>query len=247
MELESTVDMDVNLDIVRMTTTMIATPAYGGQCGIRYATTMMNVFSVASHNNVPLLMQTIDNESLISRGRNWLAGAFIKSDADLLLFIDGDMSFDPSVVFHLIQLMIVYPEIDVLGVACPVKAVPPTFAVNVTEEVREEFYVDRPIPSKNVGTGIMMIRRSILEKITKEYPEKAYLASFTGEPLVDFFNPMVDPDTKEYLSEDYSFCRDVLAVGGSVYTVPYFTIEHSGTYVYSGNYSEYAMQQHASK
>jgi len=233
--------MQVNFDLVRTANTMIATPAYSGQCGIRYATTMMNVFSVASHNNVLLSIKTIDNESLISRGRNWLAGAFMKSDSDLLMFIDSDMSFDSNMVFHLIQLMIVCPEIDVLGVACPVKSIPATFAVNVSKEVEHEFFVDRPIPSKNVGTGIMVVRRSILETITERYPEKSYVASFTGEPLVDFFNPMVDPETREYLSEDYSFCRDVLAVGGSVYTVPYFTIEHSGTYVYSGNYSEYAI------
>jgi hypothetical protein len=44
------------------------------------------------------------NESLITRGRNYLAHEFLESDATHLMFIDADIDFDPKDVIALLAM-----------------------------------------------------------------------------------------------------------------------------------------------
>ena len=58
------------------------------------------------------------NESLINRARNTLTELFLRSDADYLLFIDGDEGFNADGVIDMIDT-----GLDVIGAAVPMKAI----------------------------------------------------------------------------------------------------------------------------
>ncbi len=60
-------------------------------------------------------------------------------------------------------------------------------------------------------TGFMVIKRAVFERLMASYPDLAYVPDSIGEADLGlhyrFFDVMVDPQTRRYLSEDYGFCR----------------------------------------
>ena len=49
------------------------------------------------------------------------------------------------------------------------------------------------------------------------------------------FDTLIDPDTRRYLSEDYTFCRRWQEIGGTIWMDPSINLDHQGTYVFKGN------------
>ena len=50
-----------------------------------------------------------------------------------------------------------------------------------------------------------------------------------------FFDTMIEPDTKRYLSEDYAFCRLWQKIGGKIYADIVSGMTHMGNYSFKGN------------
>ena len=88
---------------------MIATPCYGGQLTESYLHGILNAISVASKNNVQVHLNTMGNESLITRARNTLVAQFLdadKKDPDKfthLMFIDSDIGFGGEAIIRLLK------------------------------------------------------------------------------------------------------------------------------------------------
>jgi hypothetical protein len=63
------------------------------------------------------------------------------------------------------------------------------------------------------------------------------------DPLIDnpyryaFFNCVIDPDSGEYLSEDYSFCRRWLDMGGEIWADMESKLQHMGATTVKGDFS----------
>lgn len=99
------------------------------------------------------------------------------------------------------------------------------------------------------ATGFMLIKRSVFEKMAKAYPNLKFQPDqHLGEPHEKkydhhdkskwnfaFFDTMVDPDSKRYLSEDFAFCRLWQKIGGTVYADITSGLTHYGTYAFKGN------------
>jgi hypothetical protein len=99
------------------------------------------------------------------------------------------------------------------------------------------------------ATGFMLIKRQVFEKMAKSYPELKFKSDqhlnqphdtqFNYHDNSDwnyaFFDTMIEPETKRYLSEDYAFCRLWQKIGGSVYADVISGLNHHGTYVFKGN------------
>ena len=88
---------------------MIATPCYGGQLTESYLHGILNAISVASKENVQVHLNTMGNESLITRARNTLVAQFLdadKKDPDKfthLMFIDSDIGFGGEAIIRLLK------------------------------------------------------------------------------------------------------------------------------------------------
>ena len=101
--------------------------------------------------------------------------------------------------------------------------------------------LDEPAEVLETGTGFMMIRRPTFDKYKQHYPQYSYkpdhvrTAEFDGSREIHaYFDCIIDPKTRRYLSEDYMFCQNVRQMGMKVWLCPWMHLQHAGTYVFSG-------------
>jgi hypothetical protein len=95
-------------------------------------------------------------------------------------------------------------------------------------------------------TGFMLIKRSVFEQLIVAYPDHRYVPD---SPDVNdnglhyrFFDGAVDPVSRRYLSEDYSFCRLWAALGKSVYVDANSALSHQGYKTYRGDFATSLLQ-----
>ena len=98
-------------------------------------------------------------------------------------------------------------------------------------------------------TGFMMIKRSVFERMADVYPDLKFVPDQhinqphetefdyhkTSNWNYTFFDTMVEPETKRYLSEDYAFCRLWQNMGGKIYADIISGMTHYGNYAFKGN------------
>jgi hypothetical protein len=106
----------------------------------------------------------------------------------------------------------------------------------------ESFNLGEPLEIGEGGTGFMLIPRETLEKYTEAYPELKYrpdhvrTENFDGSrDIMAFFDCIIDPDTRRYLSEDYFFCKKARKAGMQVWMCPWMQLNHVGSYIFKGN------------
>ena len=92
-----------------------------------------------------------------------------------------------------------------------------------------------------------MIRRKTFEKYTESFPTLFYkpdhirTAAFDGSrEIMAFFDCIIDPESKRYLSEDYMFCYNVQKAGMKVWFCPWMQTQHVGMYVFGGSLADLA-------
>src|SRR5262249_1363096 len=90
--------------------------------------------------------------------------------------------------------------------------------VDQAAERRENF-----ITGDYAGAGFLLIKREAILALAERFPETKYSAAhnFTDPPPSDnhyaLFDCMIEPETREYLSEDFAFCRRWRSIGGKIW------------------------------
>ena len=244
----------------------IATPCYGGQVTEGYLQSMFNLIAKCFEMSIPVMLLTMANESLITRGRNELVHNFLLTNSTHLMFIDADIAFKADDVISMIR-----KNVDVVAASYPLKSMDwegirkcaatnggnPSVADLIASSTQTVINVSKPHPDKvgkqetvditngmvqvyDVGTGFMLIKRHVLEKMIDAYPETMYYAdkdlTLPLEQRTRFalFDTAIDED-KRYLSEDYTFCRRWQKLGGNVMLDIQVILNHIGTYVFPGS------------
>jgi len=101
------------------------------------------------------------------------------------------------------------------------------------------------------ATGFMLIKKNVFERMASVYPElkfkpdqhinqphdKEFNYHKTSDWNYTFFDTMIEPETKRYLSEDYAFCRLWQNMGGKIYADILSGMTHYGNYAFRGNVS----------
>lgn len=100
--------------------------------------------------------------------------------------------------------------------------------------------VDNLVKLKDAGTGFMCIKKEVIQKMFDNHPELKYKNDINVdnkfEPFMyALFDTMIDPESRRYLSEDYTFCRLWQNMGGEVYLDPRTALNHVGHYTFRGN------------
>jgi len=99
------------------------------------------------------------------------------------------------------------------------------------------------------ATGFMLIKRNVFKRMALAYPDLKFKSDQHLNDLHDkrfdyhdtsdwnyaFFDTMIEPDTKRYLSEDYAFCRLWQKIGGKIYADIISGMTHMGNYSFKGN------------
>lgn len=230
----------------------IGTPMYGGICHAGYMQSIFHLIGLLNSRGHQTIFLTVLNESLISRARNDIARNFLQSDADVLLFIDADITFQAEDIYEMLML-----NEDVIGSAVPLRKMnwrslhegivayegkehPNKFGkyFNFNTDTAEEIYdavIDKkPFEVLRIGTAILSIKREVFEQMKEIVP--VYYSNNQGEePLQswDFFPIYVQDEI--LISEDFSFCNRWREMGNKVMAVGHYDIVHTGSFDFIGN------------
>ena len=235
----------------------IATPMYGGMCAGFYTQSIIQLITTCQANGVDAEFSFMFNESLITRARNSLTHTFLKTDCSHLMFIDSDIKFRAEDVIHMIRaekdiLCGIYPKKEInwhsvkaamdRGVPFDqLKSHTGSFVVNLVNYAGEVTVpVNVPVEIFNGGTGFMLIKREVFDKLGELVPSYSNDVVDLGgkmqqsEPIKEFFTTSIEPGTNRLLSEDYHFCRIWRESGGQVHAAPWCQLSHIGTYAFEG-------------
>lgn len=234
----------------------IATPMYAGQCFGFYLQSLLQLNNMMRDKDLTTMMSFLFNESLITRGRNALVHQFLKTDCTHLFFIDADIRFNPADVFPMLEadkdvICGIYPkkEINWHNVSRAVEAGVSveelkwhtgSFVVNLVGYQGEVTVpVSEPVEIWNGGTGFMIIKREVFEKLADLVPTynndvNDLAGNIKADEIKEYFATSIEPGTNRLLSEDYHFCRIWREAGGKIYAAPWAHLSHVGTYVFEG-------------
>lgn len=204
---------------------LIATPCYGGMLCLNYVTSILRLQTAFRQLGIEYDFYLRAGESLIQRARNDCAAHFLAGDWTHLVFIDADHGFEPKSILRLIK-----SGHDVVAGVCPLKTDKPTFVIDY--DTLGPADANGFAEATEAGTGVMCIRRSVLERLAT--PDLRYKTKEGS--AYRFFETMVDPETGEYLSEDYGFCRLWRKIGGKVHVDTRSNYSHQGMKVYPGDF-----------
>ena len=257
--------IEINIEDIRKKKLFLATPMYGGQCAGMYTKSVADLSALFAKYQIPLQLYYLFNESLITRARNYCVDEFMRSDATHLMFIDSDIGFNVQDVIAMMALQTDESPYDVLGGPYPKKCIswekikmavdkgaadedPNKLENYVGDYVfnprsgQREIPLGEPVEVSELGTGFMMIRRKTFDDYKNAYPELAYkpdhvrTAAFDGSREIHaYFDCIIDPESKRYLSEDYNFCYHVTKMGGRNYLCPWMKLQHVGSYIFGGS------------
>jgi hypothetical protein len=200
---------------------------------------MLKYMAAANRLGLNFTVDTMVNESLIPRGRNSLVAKFLAFDpkSTHLMFIDADIGFEPEEVIKL-----VLANKDVAGGLYPKKSLPIQYVVNKIPNSAKEGNL---VEVSNLGTGFMLIKRQVIEKMIQVRPDLHYADAIGLDPKYDpykyaLFDTQIDPVTKEYLSEDYYFCKLWRELGGQIWADLSINLAHTGYYKFQGDPAQLA-------
>lgn len=238
------------------TNIFVATPCFGGMVTQAY---MQSVIALMQHQATPplnLTLALLGNDALITRSRNTLVSTFLNTtSATHLLFIDADISFTPEQVCRLLDA-----GKDVVGAMYPIKTLDwelatlrPANSLESDEEAALH-YVGTPLEDGDArwegdfvtasysGTGMLLIRRGVVETMIAAYPDLQYRAIHsyprqkrTPDTQFALFECLIEPEHGLYLSEDYAFCHRWRALGGEIWLDTAARLTHTGPYAFAGN------------
>ena len=222
--------IQVNIDFLKTTRVHICMPCYGGMLTESTFMSYIKWSNAARQLGLDWTMETMTNESLISRARNTLTAKFLHNkDSTHLMFIDADIGWEP---WHL--LVMLNRDVDVIGGLYPMKSLPVKWCVNGFEGAEEG--PDGLQEVSKTGTGFMLIKRGVFEKLNAHPATKPFMNDI-GLPaeLNPYMKTYFDTAVREnrYYSEDWTFCENWRDLGGRIWVDKRVLLRHTGTYTFA--------------
>lgn len=236
---------------------LIGTPCYGGLVAQGYMESIIGLMVYGSAHGFDMTLALNGHDSLITRSRNKIVSTFLDMpQATHLLFIDADISFKAEAVKRLLDF-----DQDVAAGMYPIKNIDwQRFRQRIRPDVGEAEmrelglnFVGTPIAGEGreerdgfitasyAGTGFMLIKRRVLERMIAAYPETKFEVAHTYPRVAKqspnqyaLFDCMIEKGTNIYLSEDFAFCQRWRALGGKIWLDTESRLTHIGVYAYEG-------------
>lgn len=259
-------EIKVKVEDLQKSKLFVATPMYGGMAHGMYMKSSLDLQNILGKYGVEVKFSFLFNESLITRARNYLVDEFLRTDCTHLLFIDSDINYNAKDVITLLAL-----DKDVIGAPYPKKSINwknildaiksnPDIELDQLENLvgeyvfnvvsgTKQFTVTEPLEVLELGTGFMLIKREVFDKMAEEFPMIHYKpdhvgqANFDGtryihayfDTVIDSVGSITDGGSDRYLSEDYMFCQMWRKMGGSIHLCPWMKLGHIGSYQFTGD------------
>jgi glycosyltransferase involved in cell wall biosynthesis len=242
----------------------VGIPMYGGMLTEATFHGILSMQQWVLTQNIQMKLQTMGNESLITRARNTIVSMFLDDTNFVgthLLFVDADIGFDNDNIERLIRA-----DKDIACGIYPRKCVhwdQVIKAVKENPDISEDevsykalgynlnFENPQHVKLENgfaevleAATGMMLIKRDVFKKMKKAYPERQYKTDqiinggrFSSNNCYDFFGVgKLEGDKDErYLSEDYYFSRLWSKIGGKIWADLASPLTHHGNMHFKGH------------
>lgn len=234
---------------------MICTPVHS-DVSIHYMRSCLDLQKECLLNKINITFQLMKS-SLVTQGRNLCASEFMNSKHTHMLFIDSDIDFSTRSVFRLFQA-----DKDVALIPYPMKTINEDkfrqdykrrsddshhsfgHIYPITVPDPENIEPDNGFIEVQRGpTGMMMIKREVLEKLEQEYSELNIVQKtmVNGQMIerphyFNFFDSYYSPRDKTYMGEDFYFCKLWTSMGGKIHALIDEEIGHVGEYHYKGKF-----------
>ena len=172
---------------------LVATPCYGHLVHRQYMESLLKLQELLFRSGIKMTIQTIGQESLIQRARNFYVAMMLSfPEFTHLLFIDADISFVPENIVKWVNsgkemICGIYPKkalmwdsILELSQNKNIQGLTPEMMEILTNDYvinfdKNEIQIeDGYFRCQYAGTGMMMIHRNIIETLKQNYPETKY-------------------------------------------------------------------------
>jgi glycosyltransferase involved in cell wall biosynthesis len=173
----------------------------------------------------------------ISNARATMLRKALDAGADIIVFIDHDVSWRPQDLLKLVETegdfvagtyRFKKPEVEYMG------------QLLSDDSGRPIVRADGCVKAFCAPAGFIKITREAVRKMMRSYPELIY--GDETRPHFDFFQHGAHKGV--WFGEDYAACRRWIDAGGDIWTPPDLSIDHYTTdSVFAGNLHEFLMRQ----
>ncbi len=227
----------------------VGAPNYKGASGA-FVISMLKLQTALARRKGKMIPWLMENESNIDRARGKACAAFLKTDAQYLLFQDTDIGVDGEAILQMAALdlpiigaTICMKEIDferMIQVAREnpdlplhtVKAWGTAFAFSGDPQDWDDLMKPQAIP--RIGTGCMLIRRDVIERLWQVHAAELG-CKHQGVYFVNLFQCTINRLTCDQIGTDYSFCDRAKAEGFQTYIAPWVSTTHRGEYTFKSS------------
>lgn len=211
---------------------MLAIPSYDGKIGIEAAYELPRLAAKAGECGFQLSLAHVSGCSIITKARNQLVKQFLESPCTDLLFVDADMAYNTD---NIMRLMALATDMDVVAGACPNRTGENKFYLDF-DRANGEIIINEIglVKVTRVGTGFMLIRRHVLEKMIEQMPELTYFSKNDGVEMHAVFDFQQTADG--YFGEDFVFCDRVRQCNMDIWLDPENDIGHFGSVKHEANF-----------
>jgi glycosyltransferase involved in cell wall biosynthesis len=171
----------------------------------------------------------------ISCARSIMLRKALDIKADVIIFLDHDLSFDPQDLLKLIET-----EGDVVAGTYRFKRDKVEYMGALQPDINGNPIVrkDGTVKGHWIPAGFLKITRNAVCRFIEAYPELTY--GDKCAPHVDLFNHGAYKGV--WYGEDYSFARRWRELGGDINIIPDINVNHhTAENEYKGNYHQYLM------
>ena len=199
-------------------TVFLATPSQDGRVDARYSISLAHTYFALIINGFDPLIRMRINDAMLPRLRNDLVKEALEKKFDDIVLIDSDEDWNPAWVVELLK----YP-VDFVGAPVCKKA-DDIIDFNVKAINPQIDMSTGLVEVDSVGCGLLRLSRKAMQHlwdVSEPYQERGVWNRM-------MFNIVIDPSTKELVSEDNEACRKWKADGNSVYVAPHMDVVHIG-------------------
>lgn len=173
----------------------------------------------------------------ISAARSTMLRKAQAANADVVVFIDHDLSFPPDALLRLIET-----EGNVVAGTYRFKREPEEYMGALQPDIagNPQVRADGCVKAYCIPAGFLKVTKEAVGRFMLAYPELMYLDK--GILTVDLFNHGAHKGV--WYGEDYAFSRNWLATGGEIWIVPDLDLTHwAGEWPFPGNFHRYLRGQ----
>lgn len=204
---------------------VVATPSYDGKLHTPYVDSLVRTISLCRENDIEVHLYTVNNDPLIQSARNQLVSNILPVYPESVVWIDSDISWDPSDFLSLVN-----SKEEVIGASYRKK------------EENEEYVLKANIPLadgdvvevESLGFGFIKTSLYALRQLWKSSePYEDGESSLRNIFEVVVKNGMI-------WSEDVLACEKLKDLGFKIYLDKRINCTHIGTKHYKGDFSEWS-------